>query len=161
VIANELSTARTRGPLALEKALNRQEKCLRLFDKRVCVPGGARARGASRRAHGFVDEDLDAVPYDRGRPQSHALLRRGASEEALPLPEDHRIDDEPELVQEIMLEESLHQRGAAVNDDGSAVPLAQAADFLHEVTAEDRRVAPLGRAQGRGDDVFGHAVREQ
>src|SRR5215211_9265367 len=57
-----------------------------------------------------------------------------------------------------MLKESLHQRGAAVNDDGAALPLAQAADFLHEVTAEDRRVAPLGRAQGRRDDVLGHAV---
>src|SRR5207237_10051673 len=100
------------------------------------------------------DADLYAVPLYLGRPQSHALLVRGASEEALPLPENHRIDNEPELVQEITLEESLHQRGAAVHDDGSARPLAQAADFQREITAEDRRVAPFGRAQRRGANVL-------
>src|SRR6266436_1719114 len=111
-----------------------------------------------RRAHGFVDGDLYAVPHDLRRLQSQALLRRSVSEQTLPLAEYHRIDHQPKLVQEVVLEEPLHQGGAAVNDDWSVVPFAQTVHLLREITAEDSRVAPFGRGQGRGDDVFGHAV---
>src|SRR5256885_6737870 len=57
-----------------------------------------------------------------------------------------------------MVEESLHQGGTAVNDDGSGVPLAHAPYLLRQITAEDCSVAPLGRAERRRDDVLGHAV---
>src|SRR5437762_12709545 len=114
--------------------------------------------GILRRTHRFVDENLDAVAHDLGRPQSHPLLRRGASEEALPLSEDYRIYHQPKLVKEIVLEQSLHESGAAVNDDWPVVLLAHAVDFLREITAEHCRVVPLGRTQRRRDDVLGHAV---
>src|SRR5437868_13212016 len=114
--------------------------------------------GVLRGTHGFVDEDLDAVAHDLGRPQSHPFFRRGVSEEALPLSEDYRIYHQPELVQEIMLEQSLHESGTAVNHDGPVVLLAHASDILREITAEDCRVVPMRRPQRRRDDVLGHAV---
>src|SRR5438105_9188034 len=114
--------------------------------------------GILRGTHRFVDENLDAVAHDLGRLQSHPLLRRGASEEALPFSEDYRIYHEPQLVQEIVLEQSLHESGTAVNDDWSAVLLAHATDFLREIASEHCRVGPLRRPERRRDDVLGHAV---
>src|SRR3981081_4453183 len=57
-----------------------------------------------------------------------------------------------------MLNQRLHERGAAVDNDVAALLLPQLPDLLDEVPLQYPRVVPLGLIQGRGDDVLGHAV---
>src|SRR5258705_1364796 len=57
-----------------------------------------------------------------------------------------------------MLDQRLHEPGAAVDDDVAVLLLPQLSDFLHDVALQHRRVVPLGLIQSRGDDILGHAV---
>src|SRR5438046_8357580 len=83
-------------------------------------------------ANRLVDEDFDPVA-DRLRvrePQTLFVAR--VSEEALAAPEDDREHHEAQLVNEVVLDQRLHEPGTAVDDDVSVLFLLQLGDLLRE-----------------------------
>ena len=109
-------------------------------------------------SHRPVDEDGHAVADDLRVDEPQRLLVARLAEEALAASEHDGEDHQPELVDEVVLDQRLHEPGAAVDDDVAVLLLLQLRDFLHDVALQHRRVVPLGLIQGRGDDVLGHVV---
>jgi hypothetical protein len=96
----------------------------------------------------LVDEDGDAVTDRLGVRESQGLLGVGVAEEALAGPEDHREDHQAQLVDQVVVEQRLHEPGAAVDHDVPIDPLSQLGGLLHHVAPEHRGVVPLGVLQG-------------
>ena len=57
-----------------------------------------------------------------------------------------------------VLEQRLHEPGAAGDQDDPVDLLLQLADLFGDVASEHGRVVPFGLFQSRRDDVLGHAV---
>jgi hypothetical protein len=76
----------------------------------------------------------------------------------LPLPRDERIDHHPELVDEVVLDQRLHELGAAYHVKVLAVLLLQRGHGLGDITTEDRRVLPLQRL---GERPRRHVLRQR
>jgi hypothetical protein len=120
--------------------------------------GGGRSGGAGRELVGvrplrflarqLVDEDGDAIT-DRFRVRKpQALLLAPVAEEALAGPQDDRENHQAQLVDEVVLDQRLHELGAAVDHDVPTRLLSQLRDVLHHVAPEYRRVVPLGLLEG-------------
>src|SRR5918998_6806172 len=118
-----------------------------------------RVGGALFGSCGLVDEDGDAVAGHLrvGEPQAPFVVR--VPEESLARSEDEGKYRHPQLVNKVVLEERLHELGAAVDHNVPSKALPQPRDLLHHVALEHRRVVPIeGLLEGRGDDVLGHGV---
>src|SRR5918992_2710490 len=100
------------------------------------------------------NEGLDAVAHRLRLGQLERLLVGGGSPERLSLAEDDREHHQPQLVDEVVLEQRLHELRAPV-DDELAVELAHLFD---DVALEDRRVRPLRVLERGRDHVLRHRV---
>ena len=87
------------------------------------------------------------------------FLSLGLAEEALARPEHDREDDQPQLVDQVVLDQRSPELMAGRDDDLSVQLLLEPRDLGHHVAREDRRVVPLGIHERRGHDVLGHAVQ--
>ena len=64
-------------------------------------------------------------------------------EQVLPAAEDHRVEEEPELVDQIVGEQRVDQIGAAVHQQVASGPLFEPSDLGDDVAAEDGGVGPV------------------
>src|SRR5205809_3079310 len=65
-----------------------------------------------------------------------------------------REHHQAQLVDEVVVDQPLHQGGAPGDKDGPAVPLLQLADLLREVALNERRVVP-------GERIFERSMRRR
>src|SRR4029077_1393228 len=65
----------------------------------------------------FEDEDLHAVANHLGVGEPQSLLVARLAEEPLPAPEHDRVDHQPELVDQIVLDQRLHELSAARDEN--------------------------------------------
>src|SRR5215469_15392779 len=86
--------------------------------------------------------------------KAQRLLVAGLAEKARSIPEYHREDHEPELVDEVMLDQRVYELVTRVHQDFTADLLLQLRDLAHHVAVEGRRVGPFGILQGGGHDVL-------
>src|SRR6266508_3973781 len=80
------------------------------------------------------------------------------AEQPLAGAEHDREDHEPKLVDEVVLDQRLHEPGAAVHDDVAVLLLLQLRDLIDQVAGEHSRVGPLRVTQRRRHDVLRHGV---
>jgi hypothetical protein len=86
------------------------------------------------------------------------LPARRLAEQSLAGAEHDREDHQPQLVDEVVLDQGLHELGTAVYDDVAVALLRQLRDLVDQVAGEDGRVGPGRVAQGRGHHVLRHGV---
>jgi hypothetical protein len=114
-----------------------------------CAPGAlpdARAAGghqgfpdalAARRPLALPDELLgeedEAANNGLDVDEPHGLLLAGLPEEALARPEHDREDDQPHLVDQVMLDQRAPELIAGRDDDFSVELLLQLRDLLHHI----------------------------
>src|SRR4051812_39224974 len=129
---------------------------------RNAVSATARSTSATApvlRLRGLVGEDDDAVLADRpGLDEAERLRRGGVAEEPLALPEDGRKHHQPQLVDEVVVDQRLDEHRAAGDQNLAGYLLLEPYDFLGHITLEPRRVAPRKVLQRRRDDVLRHRV---
>lgn len=91
-----------------------------------------------------------------GAHKAHQCLVPGPTEESLACPKHDREDLQPQLVNEVVLHQRVHELEAGQDD---YLPLQfplQPQDLLRHVAAlQYRRVVPVGDFEGRGDDILG------
>src|SRR2546423_445856 len=86
-------------------------------------------------ANRLVDEDGDAVPDRLRVREPQALLVARVTEEAFAAPEDDREHHEAQLVDEVVLDQRLHELCAAVDHDVPILLLFQLGDRLRDIAA--------------------------
>jgi hypothetical protein len=59
-----------------------------------------------------------------------------------------------DLIDEVVVHQRLGEGGAPPDQDVRAGSLLELGDARGDVVADDRRVVPVGRLEGRGDDVL-------
>ena len=122
-----------------------------------------RMASALRRLFGvsdeFVGEKDQAVTDGLGIDEAHGFFVAGLAEEALACPEHDRVDDQPQLVGKVVLDQRTPELIAGVDDDVPGQLLLQLRDLADQVALQDRRVAPPGLLEGRGHDILGQAVQ--
>src|SRR5580700_4866859 len=106
-----------------------------------------------------VGEVGETVTDGPGIDQAHGFLVAGLAEEALAGPEHDRVDRQPQLVGEVVLDQRVYELEAGGDDDVPRQLLLQRRDLAHHVALEHRRVVPRGIMEGRGHDVLGLAVQ--
>src|SRR5215218_5661807 len=120
-----------------------------------------RGRVVLRAAGGPVD--LDRYPLGGG-PRFHQLegeVRAGVGEQPRALADDHRADQQGELVDQLVGEEPADQVAAAVHLQLASRLGLQLADGGREVTGEDGRVRPLQVGEGGRGHVLGLGVQRR
>src|SRR5947208_5096143 len=111
------------------------------------------------RPSGLVPEDEDPGVPDRPRfEQAERLRGRGLAKQSLAASEHDREHHQPELVDEVVLDQHLDERGAAGDEELARDLLLELRDFGGDVAVKPRRVAPRQLLQGRRDDVLRHRV---
>src|SRR6266536_6449778 len=90
--------------------------------------------------------------------RSASLRERVVAEKPLARPQDDGVDDEPVLVNEIVLHQRRQQLAAAVDENVPTRLLLQFCDFLREVALDDVRVVPLGWFETRRGHILLVAV---
>src|SRR5216684_8870128 len=108
---------------------------------------------------GLVGEVGDAALEGLGAEEAHGFLVAGMAEQALAGPESDREDLEPQLGDQVVLDQRVYELEAAGDDDVPVYLLLQRRDLVKHVALEDCRVVPGGMFQGRGHDVLGQAVQ--
>ncbi len=106
----------------------------------------------------LVDLDRDPVAHQLGVRQAERLLVGRLAEQALAAAQYDGEDHQPQLVDEIVLEQRVNQLGASGDQDHAVDLVLQLLDLLDDVAAEDRRVVPVGLLQRRRDHVLRHRV---
>ena len=119
---------------------------------------------------GLLGWDRSTLPVVR---QQHGTRREGArleqaqvvgvdpvAEQVLATAQDHREEDDPELIDQVAREQEVDQVGAAVGDEVAARLRLEPRDLLAGVAAKDGRVRPVGLLERLRDDVFRRAVDE-
>src|SRR6266566_7620366 len=91
--------------------------------------------------------------------EAHGFLVAGLGEKALADPEYDWVDHQPQLVDEIVVEQCVQELEAAGDDDVAGYVLFQSRSLTDHVALEHRRVVPSGMLEGRGDNVLGLAVQ--
>ena len=100
----------------------------------------------------------DAFADDVGLDEAKRLLVARLAEEPLARSEDDREDHHAQLVDEVVLDQRLHELGAAVDDDVGVDIVLELGDLGRDVALEHGGVVPLGLVERRGDDVLRHRV---
>src|ERR1700678_4189174 len=121
--------------------------------------GGGNKGGRLGASDDLVGEESEAVTDGLGADEAHRLLVGGPAEEALAGPEHDREDDEAQLVNEVVLDQGVHQLVAGVDKDLTADLLLQLRNSADHLACDDGRVGPFRIARGRGHDVLRHAVQ--
>jgi TrwC relaxase len=111
--------------------------------------------GVTGRLVGEVGEVVNRAGAD----QAQGFLVAGLAEEPLACPEDDRVDHQPQLVDEVVLDQRVQELEAGGDDDVPGYLLLQFRDRVHDVALEDRRVIPLGILESGGHDVLGLDVQ--
>jgi len=91
--------------------------------------------------------------------RAHGFLVAGLAEQALADLEGDREDLQPQLVDQVVLDQRAYELKAAGDDDVPVYVLLQRRDLVKHVALEDCRVVPGGMFEGRGHDVLGQAVQ--
>jgi hypothetical protein len=108
----------------------------------------------------FIAEQGEAVTDRAGVDQAHGLHGAGLAEEALAGPGHERVGHQPQLVDEVVLDQRPHEPAAGVDDDLAVHLVPQRRYRAHHVSPQDRRVVPgVGILEGGRHDVLGHAVQ--
>jgi hypothetical protein len=92
----------------------------------------------------LVGEEGEAVADGADTDEAHRLLVASLAEEALTCPENERMGHQPQLVDQVVLHQRLHERAAAVDEDVPIHGLLQLRDLLDDVALQDDRVGPSG-----------------
>src|SRR6478752_5066006 len=100
----------------------------------------------------LVGEVGDAALEGLGVEEAHGFLVAGLSERALAGPGGDREDRQPQLVDQVVLDQRACELEAAGDDDVPVYVLLQRRDLVKHVALEDCRVAPGGMFEGRGYD---------
>src|SRR4051795_1826209 len=116
----------------------------RRYARRRAPWNAGTVRRPLRRRDELVGEKGEAATDRLRIDEAHGLLVAGLAEEALAGPEHDREDDQPHLVDQVMLDERAPELIAGRDDDLSVQLLLQLRDLLHDVALEDRRVVPVG-----------------
>src|SRR5690242_11753889 len=107
----------------------------------------------------LVGEVGDATLEGLGVEEAHGSPVAGLAEQALAEPEGDREDLQPQLVDQVMLDQRAYELKATGDDDVPVYVLLQRRDLVKHVALEDCRVVPGGIGEGRGHDVLGQAVQ--
>src|SRR5712691_8037980 len=107
----------------------------------------------------LVCEVGDAALEGLGVEEAHGFLVAGLAEQALAGAESDREDLQPQLVDQVVLDQRVYELEAAGDDDVPVYLLLQRRDLVKHVALEDCRVVPGGMFEGRGHDVLGQAVQ--
>src|SRR5207248_1438735 len=99
-----------------------------------------------------------AVADYLGVDQLEAFLVGALAEETLAAAEHDREHHQPQLVDEVALDQGLGQLGAAVDDDVAVVPFLQLRHLPVEIAFQNTRVVPFGTLECRGDDMLRQRV---
>src|ERR687897_3385678 len=110
-------------------------------------------------ANALVGEENDVALDGLGVDKAHGFLVAGLAEEALPGPEHDREDLQPQLVDEVVLQQRVYELEAGGDDDFPLELVLKPRDLVKHVALEYRRVVPLGILEGRGHDVLWQAVQ--
>src|SRR5262245_2435203 len=101
----------------------------------------------------LIDLDLDAVRADGPRFGEVELQAVDpVRERALAAAQDRREDHQPELVDEVVLEQRSHERAAAVDEDRARGLVLELLEPAHDVAGDDSRVVPLRVLERVRDD---------
>jgi len=103
-----------------------------------CSPGRGRSAGAFRNAGAvwrplgvsdeLVGKEGEAVTDDLGVDEAQGFLVAGLAEQALAGPEHDRVDEQPQLVDEVVLDQRAPELIAGVDDDVPGYLLLQLRD---------------------------------
>src|SRR6266436_6303980 len=107
----------------------------------------------------LVGEVGDAALEGLSVEEAHGFLVAGLAEQPLADPEGDREDLQPQLVDQVVLDQRACELKAAGDDDVPVYVLLQRRDLVKRVALEDCRVVPGGIGEGRGHDVLGQAVQ--
>ena len=77
-----------------------------------------------------------------GQPHRRPLAVSGKSRS--PLPEHERVDHQPQLVDQVVLDQGAGELPAAVEDDLAVEPLLELGDLVDHVAGQDRRLVHPG-----------------
>src|SRR5215218_2665033 len=91
-----------------------------------------------------VGEEDEALTDGLGVDEAHGLLVARLVEEALAGPEHDREEDQPQLVDQVMLDQRAPELIAGRDDDFSVELLLQPRDLLHDIALDDCGVVPIG-----------------
>jgi hypothetical protein len=99
--------------------------------------GGSRTPLSTQRwlgvSDGLVGEDGQAVTDGAGVDEAHVFLAAGLAEEALANTEHERVDHQPQLVDEVVLYQRVHELEAGIDDDVPVNLSAQLRDRIYYV----------------------------
>src|SRR4051812_2067880 len=91
-----------------------------------------------------VSEEREAVTDGRGLDETHRGLVTRLAEEALARTEHDREDDQPDLIDQVVLHQRAPELITGRNDDLSVQLALQFRDLVHDIAREDPRVVPVG-----------------
>ena len=108
-----------------------------------------------------VGEEGEAVADGRCIGETEGLLAAGLAEEAIPGTEHDWVDEQPQFVDEVVLEQRVPELVAGVDHDVSVTLPFQLGDLLDGVATQERGWSPCGGlfAQHGRHDVLGQAVQ--
>src|SRR5215472_11105324 len=112
---------------------------------------------------GLVGEAGDAAFEGLSAGEAQGFLVAGPAEQALAGPEHDREDLQPQLIDQVVLDQRVYELEAAGDDDVPLYLPLQRRDLGQHVAREDCRVVPGGVFDGRGHDVLwqaGQPVRQ-
>src|SRR4051812_18622622 len=105
--------------------------------------------------HPLIHLNLDAIRPDRSALGKRELEPVDAVREgALAASEERREEHQPELVDEIRLQERRHERAAPRDEDRAVGLVLELRDLLRDVLGDHGRVLPLRIRDRRRDDVL-------
>src|SRR5436190_664534 len=107
----------------------------------------------------LVGEVGDAALEGLGAGEAHGFVVAGLAGQALAGPGGDREDLQPQLVDQVVLDQRAYELKAAGDDDVPVYVLLQRRDLVRHVALEDCRVVPGGMFEGRGHHVLGQAVQ--
>src|SRR5688572_12497347 len=110
-------------------------------------------KGPRLRTRADVVKSDDAGWIWRGGRQLE-LLTHAIGEDSLAAAEHQRIDQQVQFVHEVVLEQRVHELTAAIEKDVLARLRLQRAHLVHDVVADDGRVAPDRLLERPRDDVL-------
>src|SRR5919204_3180102 len=106
----------------------------------------------------LVDQDLHSVADGLDVGEAERLLVARLAKHPLAGAEEDREHHQAQLADQILVDQRLDQRRAAVDDDVAVDLVPQPRNLLADVAPDHGRVGPLRILQGARDDVLRHLV---
>ena len=89
--------------------------------------------GLKRVADWLVGEEDQAVTDGAGVDEAHVFRAAGLAEESFASTEHERVDHQPQLVDEVVLYQRVHELKAGIDDDVPVNLSAQRRDLIYDV----------------------------